>query len=62
VSIDLAHLIVIFAFCADAGAIGCLNYCLRDFPLAVQRPGDHMTAGRELEDQRRLAARKEEFS
>jgi hypothetical protein len=36
VFIDPARLIGIVLFCADASTIGCSDYCLRNFPLAIR--------------------------
>jgi hypothetical protein len=36
VFIEPARLIGIILFCADASAIGCSDYCVRNFPLAIR--------------------------
>jgi hypothetical protein len=45
VFIDAAQLIGIVVFCADASAIGCSDYCLRNFPLAIPSPATISSRG-----------------
>jgi hypothetical protein len=42
VFIGPARLIGIVLFCADVSIIGCSDYSLRNFPLAIRRRGSHI--------------------
>jgi hypothetical protein len=46
--IDPARLIGIVLFCADASTIGCFDYCVRNFPLAIRSLATISGQGREV--------------